>query len=343
MIRESRCQDWLDPASIERLAGQSPTRTAVVIGDVALDAWWFCDMRQSELSLETPFPTRPVVRERYGCGAAANVAVQLRALGIGRVYLLSVIGQDWRAGLLRELLQAEGIETSALIASAARVTPAYIKPMLQGYPEVAYSEVERMDFQSSEALSEALEAQVSERLEALSAEADVVVVSDQYRSGCLTPGLRAQLSTLRERRGLPVLVDSRHHLAAYRHVYATPNVYEALASSGCDEAQAAGAALRALLDHDLAVTHGAAGAVAYHGDAIHAVRPPQLPPVLDSVGAGDCFAAALATSWALSGQATPGLPDVAFATLVASLSTLQRGTGRIDLEQAARVIGGGEP
>lgn len=135
MLREYDCRKFIDRARFRSFATQSRQLSAAVIGDGALDAWWICDMRRSELSLETPFPTWPVVSERYGCGAAANVAVQLRALGVGRVHLLSVIGQDWRADLLESLLAAEGITTEALIRTPGRLTPAYLKPVLEEYPD----------------------------------------------------------------------------------------------------------------------------------------------------------------------------------------------------------------
>ena len=47
--------------------------TAMVVGDVCLDAYWMADMRLSSLSRETPHHNMPVVEERYALGAAGNV------------------------------------------------------------------------------------------------------------------------------------------------------------------------------------------------------------------------------------------------------------------------------
>ena len=49
-----------------------PLRVGVV-GDFTLDGYWFADMTRSALSRETPLFPRPVVREHYSCGGAANV------------------------------------------------------------------------------------------------------------------------------------------------------------------------------------------------------------------------------------------------------------------------------
>ncbi|MDI9497715.1 MAG: PfkB family carbohydrate kinase [Bacillota bacterium] len=343
MLREYNCPDYVDRAWLQGFARQSRSLAAAVIGDGALDAWWFCDMRRSELSLETPFPTWPVVSERYGCGAAANVAVQLRTLGVGRVCLLSVIGRDWRADLLESLLTAEGISTEALIRTPERQTPAYLKPVLEGYPDAPATEVSRLDFLSAVPLADDLEAEMLTRIRRLAAEVDFIIVSDQYLQGCLTPALRAEISAIGRGGALPVVVDSRHHLGAYSHVFATPNRHEAREVSGCFDLHEAGRELARRLSHDLAVTCGGEGALAVMGGEVHHLHPPRLDRIVDTVGAGDCFSAALAASWAVgrkNGQVPAGLRDVAFATAVATVSTRQRGTGRIRLHEVEAVLFG---
>ncbi|MEM3745070.1 MAG: sugar kinase, partial [Candidatus Bathyarchaeia archaeon] len=70
--------------------------SAIVVGDFALDVYWYADMTMSELSRETPRYTRPIVRETYSPGASGNISWNLRDLGVRNVYAVTVIGEDWR-------------------------------------------------------------------------------------------------------------------------------------------------------------------------------------------------------------------------------------------------------
>jgi bifunctional ADP-heptose synthase (sugar kinase/adenylyltransferase) len=75
-----------------------------VIGDLALDAYWHADMTRAFLSRETPRFPRPIVREVFSGGAGANVANNLARLGVGEVRVFSVLGEDWRGGILSDVL-----------------------------------------------------------------------------------------------------------------------------------------------------------------------------------------------------------------------------------------------
>ncbi|MEM2455549.1 MAG: sugar kinase, partial [Candidatus Bathyarchaeia archaeon] len=54
--------------------------SVMVIGDFALDVYWYADMTRSELSRETPRYTRPIVRETYSPGASGNISWNLKDL-----------------------------------------------------------------------------------------------------------------------------------------------------------------------------------------------------------------------------------------------------------------------
>jgi len=111
-----------------------------VVGDFCLDAYWYADMRRSELSRETPHFPLPIVRETYSPGAAGNVAANLAALQPASVKALGVIGRDWRGKLLKETLTAAGIDVSGLIEAEDRITNTFIKPMRMGVSDVVYED-----------------------------------------------------------------------------------------------------------------------------------------------------------------------------------------------------------
>ena len=92
----------LDGARVRALAGAVQIARVCMIGDVCLDLYWRADMRLSRLSRETPHFPLPVVGETASPGGGGNVACNLRALGVGELTVISVIGDDWRGFLLRD-------------------------------------------------------------------------------------------------------------------------------------------------------------------------------------------------------------------------------------------------
>jgi bifunctional ADP-heptose synthase (sugar kinase/adenylyltransferase) len=94
-----------------------------VCGDFVLDGYWYADMTRAQLSREAPLYNRPVIAETYSPGGAANVAWNLADLGVGEVYAISVLGKDWRAGLLRDIFQGLGIRSDYLLERPGWKTP----------------------------------------------------------------------------------------------------------------------------------------------------------------------------------------------------------------------------
>ena len=75
----------------------------LVAGDVMLDRYW--QGPTSRISPEAPVPVVRIQKDETRPGGAANVALNIAALG-GHVHLLGVIGKDERGRLLRqELIQ----------------------------------------------------------------------------------------------------------------------------------------------------------------------------------------------------------------------------------------------
>jgi rfaE bifunctional protein kinase chain/domain len=80
----------------------------LVVGDAMLDRYWFGAV--DRISPEAPVPVVRVNREEERLGGAANVALNVKALG-AQVMLLTVIGDDEPARRLTALLERAGIQT----------------------------------------------------------------------------------------------------------------------------------------------------------------------------------------------------------------------------------------
>ncbi len=316
------------PLSRERLQtilAQSRTLRVGVIGDLALDAYWYADMTRSLLSRETPHFPRPIMREVFSGGAGANVAHNLTRLGVGEVAAFSVLGDDWRGVILARVLAAAGVDVTPLIVTPERCTNAYIKPILQGYD--SQQEDARLDFNNDTPLTPALEDALIETVERRLPHLDALLVADQMEiNGVITDRVRDALNALAERHPETVfVVDSRQRIGLFRHMVLKPNRLEA--QRAVDPARKPGPLSGEEMGRIAATLHAQSGrptfvtlseeGVLICAQGTQRIQPaaPVRPP-LDPVGAGDAFIATLAT--ALAAGATPWEAGAA-ATLAAAV------------------------
>jgi len=80
--------------------------SVLVVGDVMLDRYLWGDIHR--ISPEAPVPVVEIQRETHTAGGAANVALNLAALGV-RCELFGVIGNDANGAELRALLASRGV------------------------------------------------------------------------------------------------------------------------------------------------------------------------------------------------------------------------------------------
>ena len=78
----------------------------LVVGDVMLDRYWFGSV--SRISPEAPVPVVNIESETEKAGGAANVALNINALG-AQVTLLSCVGRDEASVKLRLLMEEAGV------------------------------------------------------------------------------------------------------------------------------------------------------------------------------------------------------------------------------------------
>jgi len=220
----------ISEARLKTILNQFRQQRILVIGDFYLDAYWHIDKTQSTLSLETPWHTNPVVAQRYSPGAAGTVTNNLKALGVGSVYTLGVIGEDGFGGTLLNCLEANGCLTDFMVQVPNWVTPTYLKPIHRGYEGVE-TEGPRFDIENQSPMAEKVETTVIDALQACLPLVDGIIVGDQMpheNLGVITNRVREELCQLAE--AFPEKIffaDSRTRIGAYRHVIIKPNRFEA--------------------------------------------------------------------------------------------------------------------
>ena len=283
-------------------------KRVAVIGDFCLDAYWYADMTKSELSRETPRFPLPIVKEVYSPGGAGNVALNLTALGLRTVLGITVFGLDWRGELLRKALLDQGICLDFSLSLPGKVTPAYIKPMLQGYASI--QEDSRLDF-GPVPLSKEDEEALLKSIGDCIPEADVIAIADQVTPGVITPNVRAMLTELSRRYPEKLfVVDSRKNVGDFSNMIVKPNELEALKACGMGSNTAdiptmrqAAARLHERTSKPVFVTLGENGALLIEDSIFYLLPGVAVEPPVDIVGAGDTFLSALCAS--LAGGASP--------------------------------------
>ena len=329
-MTERRLRELLDRMGELRLA---------VFGDACLDVYWHVNMRKSELSRETPHHNRPVVGERYSAGALANVAANLCALGVGSVSVFTVIGNDWRGDLLVNILNDMGADVSSVHREAARFTPAYIKPLLEGHQ--ARQEASRFDFVNAHHPSPGcLEALFSE-LEKEIGEFDAVLLGDQVGGGVFTDELIAGFVDLAEsNRRTWFTVDSRKRIEKFHSMVWKPNELEAVRALGFAEETDPEKLIQSLIGSEsrmVYLTCGDSGCyLIREKETVHISAYP-VSGAVDIVGAGDSFHAAMAAALAAGGEAAEA---GRLGNLAASVTVRKTGvTGTADPDEVLAVYG----
>jgi D-beta-D-heptose 7-phosphate kinase/D-beta-D-heptose 1-phosphate adenosyltransferase len=266
------------------------TRARVVVaGDIMLDRYLFG--ATSRISPEAPVPVVHVRESNDRPGGAANVAVNLGALGVTTT-LIGIVGKDNEAATLLKLLSGSGIRCRF---SESTDWPTITKTRVLSRSQ----QLIRLD--REEPCGDAGQS-LAESLEAVLADTDVVVLSD-YGKGALKDVSR--LIDICRDAGVPVLIDPKGtEFGKYRGAsLITPNQSEFEAVAGhcsTDErlVEQGKKLLRDLKLGALLITRSEKGMLLIEKGAEPIFLSTQAREVYDVTGAGDTVIATIAAALA---------------------------------------------
>lgn len=298
----------------------------LVAGDVMLDRYWYGDT--GRVSPEAPVPVVNVRSDEDLPGGAANVALNIAALGAGAT-LTGIVGDDANAAVLEGALKAANVHCDFATADKPTITKLRVLSRHQ--------QLLRMDFE--QAFDESDAENLLARYRALLAPMKAVILSD-YAKGSLA-NTQAFIAAAREQ-GLPVLVDPKgSDFARYRGAtLLTPNLSEFETIVGhCDNEQALVERGLALIDElaldALLVTRGEQGMTLLRKGETELHLPARAREVFDVTGAGDTVISVLATALA-AGSDMP--QAVALANLAAGLVVRKVGTATVSAPELRRAV-----
>lgn len=310
----------------------SATRV-VVAGDVMLDRYLFG--ATGRISPEAPVPVVHVHETDDRPGGAANVAVNLAALGVS-TSLVGVVGQDPAADTLASIMGERGIECGF---ATAEDRPTITKTRVQSRGQ----QLIRLDEEKTLAMpGDAMLDSLRGMLKGTGA----VVLSD-YGKGALAD-VTAMIAACRET-GVPVLVDPKGtDFEKYRGAsLITPNQseFEAVAGESTSDEDLVERARTMIADLQLdalLVTRSEKGMLLVESGGEPVFLSTQAREVFDVTGAGDTVIATLAAALA-SGQgvaAAAALANVAAGLVVRKIGVATVTPGEISAALHQRGQGG---
>jgi D-beta-D-heptose 7-phosphate kinase/D-beta-D-heptose 1-phosphate adenosyltransferase len=201
---------------LNRFSGQR----VLVVGDVMLDR--YVAGKVSRISPEAPVPVVHVVREHTLPGGAANVALNIQALG-GEAVLAGVIGKDVAGDELTAELSDAGISSDGLLARDEIQTTVKTRVLAES------QQVVRVDREVPLEQVQGVASRVCERLPDLLDTVGGVIIED-YGKGVVTQEVVDAVLAEAGKRDLPVGFDPKdnHELNVRGITVATPNLREAL-------------------------------------------------------------------------------------------------------------------
>jgi rfaE bifunctional protein kinase chain/domain len=183
--------------------------TIAVLGDFVADEYLYGET--DRISREAPVPIVRFERSELKLGGAGNVATNLRALGV-RVRAVGAVGSDALGRGVRRMCRKAGIDVGGLLALPGIGTSVKTR-VLAGALQTTRQQLLRLDREWAVGPGHlpALESALRKAVRG----ADGLVISD-YGIGSAGPWVAPICAKVA--RSMPVCVDSRYGLAAFRGV-----------------------------------------------------------------------------------------------------------------------------
>ncbi|MFZ2253468.1 MAG: bifunctional ADP-heptose synthase [Minisyncoccia bacterium] len=268
----------------EEIINSFPRVHVLVIGDVMLDIYEWCDVKR--VSPEAPILIANTKEETFFLGGAANVAHNARALD-AKVTMIGVVGDDQMGEVLKNLLAEKGIEKNTIFTEAKRPTTSK-RRIISGSQQLLRVDREVTHDISSET-SLKMQATIALEVE----KCDVIILSD-YCKGALTDEIINFVKTEALKYNKKIFVDSKNkNFLKYKGVYLVkPNKEEAEQfagekfEKGYTNLKSMGQKLSGIFQSNIVITLAGDGTALFEGDHFsHKLTKAQ--QVFDVSGAGD--------------------------------------------------------
>lgn len=317
--------------SINEVFSDFNNLNVLIVGDVMLDSYLWGKV--DRISPEAPVPIVSVSRKESRLGGAANVAINIKAMG-AHPLLCSVIGNDRDGEELLRQMSTLAMPVNGMVSSQERVTT--VKTRVIGNNH----QLLRVDDEMMHALSKTEEDLLYNKINAIIESTPVhVIIFEDYDKGVLNASLIERIVDLAKKKNIPTAVDpKKKNFMHYKNVSLfKPNLHELRTGLKIDmdhpDASELDKAVSQFKNEQqidtLMVTLSEAG-VFYSNNGSSAIIPAHIRNISDVSGAGDTVISVAALC--LAAGLSPALMST-LANLAGGLVCEKVGVVPVDKEQ----------
>jgi len=303
----------------------------LVIGDVMIDSYVWGKVNR--ISPEAPVPIVSVSRKERRLGGAANVALNLQALGANPI-LCSVIGVDPEGQAFLDLLRQQKLSQKGILKIRDRITT--VKTRIIGNN----TQLVRVDDEIDEDIPSGETQQLLTLITYIVSHVKIdVIIFEDYNKGLITPRLISRVVELARSKGIPTCVDpKKRNFNAYKGVTLfKPNLKELreglkldMSGDNINELQRAVSSYRVKQKVDTILVTLAEKGVITNSRKIKEHLPAHIRTIADVSGAGDTVISVAALCLALKCE---DILTAAIANLSGGLVCEQIGVVPVNKEQ----------
>ena len=272
----------------------------LIIGDVMIDSYMWGKVNR--ISPEAPVPIVSVQKKEKRLGGAANVALNIQAMGANPI-LCSVIGIDFEGQNLLELLKTQKLSQKGILKSRTRITTEKTRVIGNNH------QLLRIDEEIEEDIAPAETQQLITLISYIIQHDKIdVILFEDYNKGLITPKLISKVVELAKSKGIPTCVDpKKKNFNAYKGVTLfKPNLKELreglkldISSDNINELQRAISSFRVKQNFEIGLVTLAEKGVLINSRSLKEHTPAHVRSIADVSGAGDTVISIAALMMAL--------------------------------------------
>jgi rfaE bifunctional protein kinase chain/domain len=200
----------------------------LIIGDVMIDSYMWGKVNR--ISPEAPVPIVMSAKQENRLGGAANVALNVQALG-AKPILCSVIGKDLKSKTFHSLLKKRLLTNEGILEDESRKTTVKTRIIADN------QQLMRVDEEIDQELNKEIENKFIKRILTLISDKQIdAIIFEDYDKGCITPEIIHSVVDFANKHDIPTLVDpKKRNFMEYKNVTLfKPNFKELIEGSKID-------------------------------------------------------------------------------------------------------------
>ncbi len=303
----------------------------LIIGDVMIDSYLWGKVNR--ISPEAPVPIVSVSTKERRLGGAANVALNIQALGANPI-LCSVIGVDYEGQAFMDLLKTQKLSQKGILKSRDRITT--VKTRIIGNNSQLLRVDEEVDTEIIPSETQQLITLISY---IISHDKIDVIIFEDYNKGLINSKLISKVVELAKSKGIPTCVDpKKKNFNSYKGVSLfKPNLKELregikldISGDNINELQRAVSSFRVKQKAETILVTLAEKGVITNSRKVKEHLPAHIRSIADVSGAGDTVISVASLCRALE---CPDVLTAAIANLSGGLVCEQIGVVPVNKEQ----------